>query len=103
MRTLGIPSMALAVAMTAAPAAAQAAKQAAAADAIAKLAQTRQYDAALAAYDRHVDASSHLPDAALLGVIARAQLKDFAAGSDAVMAADALEHLAAGSDDAALA
>jgi len=103
MRTMGLVSTALFAASVSLFASAQAARQPSAADEIGKLADARQYAAALAAYDRHVTAASNRPDAALLALIARAQLKEFAAGTDAVMSSDALERLAAGGDDAALA
>jgi HEAT repeat protein len=103
MRTLGAVSAALLAVSVSLFASAQAARQPSATDDVGKLAEARQYAAALAAYDRHVAASSNRPDTALLAVIARAQLKDFAAGPDAVMSSDALERLAAGGDDAALA
>jgi HEAT repeat protein len=103
MHAMGLASIALFAGSVSMFASAQAARQPSAADAIAKLADSRQYADALAAYDRQVTASSNRPDAALLAVIARAQLKDFAGGTDAVMSADALERLAAGGDDQALA
>jgi HEAT repeat protein len=103
MHAMGLASIALFAGSVSMFASAQAARQPSAADAIARLADSRQYADALAAYDRQVTASSNRPDAALLAVIARAQLKDFAGGTDAVMSADALERLAAGGDDQALA
>jgi hypothetical protein len=66
-----------------------------------RLANARQFTQALAAYDRYVAAHSHRPDAALLGVIARAQLQELAKSGDAVVAASALERLARSGDTAA--
>jgi len=68
------------------------------ADEVRRLANAHQFAQALAAYDRYVAAHSHLPDAALLGIIARAQLQELARTGDAVVAASALERLARGGD-----
>jgi HEAT repeat protein len=91
----------LSLAQASAPAPAAPGDRAAAEAAITKLAQARQYDAALAAYDRQVNASSHKPDPALLAIIGRAQLNEIAAGAGALLAAGARERLAAAGDDAA--
>src|SRR5436190_20245208 len=79
---------------------APAAPRVSAAETIRKLAETHQYDAALAAYDRQVRTSSNTPDPALLAIVARAQLKDVEDGADAGLAADARERLAAAGDQA---
>ena len=98
--------VALAVATQSSPAAAPpahrvAADRAAAQARITQLAQERQYEAALAFYDRQVAATSHRPDPALLAIVGRAQLNEIAAGADPRLAAGARERLAAAGDEAA--
>jgi len=66
---------------------------------IRQLAQAGQFEGALAAYDRYVTAASHLPDAGLLAIIARAQLDALAGNQDPAIAADALERLASAGDE----
>src|SRR5262245_810079 len=68
---------------------------------IRELVQTRQFDAALTAYDAYVNAASHLPDAGLLAIVGRAQLNALAASPDPAIAAEALERLAAAGDETA--